>query len=94
MNKTIIVIFLATASTITLADQHVNGYIKHDGTYVQPYTRSTPDSSLSNNYSSQGNTNPYTGNRGSERNEYSNPPAYQQSPLYNPYESNYGRQRK
>ena len=61
MSKTIIAIFLVTASTVTLADQHVNGYIKRDGTYVQPYTRSTPDSSLSNNYSSQGNTNPYTG---------------------------------
>ena len=95
MNKTIPAIFLATVSTVALADKHVNGYTRKDGTYVQPYTRSTPDSNFSNNYSSQGNTNPSTGSRGSERNEYSNPPAYQQSsPLYNPYERNYDRQRR
>jgi len=40
---------------------HVNGYFKKNGTYVQPYYRSSPDSSPYNNYSYPGNTNPYTG---------------------------------
>ena len=38
--------------------------------------KSDSDNYRSNNYSSQGNTNPYTGEKGSQRNEYSNPPAY------------------
>lgn len=60
------------------ADQYVNGYIKQDGTYVQGYTRSTPDSSYNNNYSTRGNMNPYTGSYGS------NSPTYNdRSPSYN-----------
>jgi hypothetical protein len=40
---------------------HVNGYYRKDGTYVQPYVRSSPDGNPYNNYSYPGNTNPYTG---------------------------------
>jgi hypothetical protein len=42
----------------------VKGYTKKDGTYVAPYKRSTPDKSKDNNWSSKGNTNPYTGKKG------------------------------
>lgn len=48
-------------------DVYVNGYTRRDGTYVQPYYRTAPDSSRFNNYSSQGNTNPYTGRSGYEK---------------------------
>ena len=74
---------LAFAS-IASADEYVNGYFRKDGTYVQPHYRSSPNSTKMDNYSSQGNVNPYTGERGSQRNEYSNPPAYN-----NPYGSTY-----
>jgi hypothetical protein len=47
------------------ADQSVNGYTRQDGTYVAPYMRSEPNSTSSDNYSTRGNTNPYTGERGS-----------------------------
>ena len=43
---------------------NVNGYYRSNGTYVQPYHRSNPDSSRFNNYSTQGNSNPYTGKKG------------------------------
>lgn len=46
------------------ADKYVNGYQKSDGTYVQPYHRSDPNDSQSDNYSSKGNVNPYTGKKG------------------------------
>lgn len=46
------------------ADQYVNGYYRKDGTYVQSYHRSAPDDNFYNNYSSQGNTNPYKGKEG------------------------------
>jgi hypothetical protein len=46
---------------IGLAQVHVNGYYRSNGTYVLPYTRSSPDGNPYNNYSYPGNVNPYTG---------------------------------
>jgi hypothetical protein len=46
------------------SDVAVRGYYRSDGTYVQPHMRSAPDNTRSNNFSSRGNTNPYTGARG------------------------------
>lgn len=70
---------VALTATAAFADEYVNGYTRSDGTYVEPHYRSSPNQYRNDNYSSQGNTNPYTGERGSQRNEYSNPPAYNQS---------------
>lgn len=39
----------------------VRGYVKSNGTYVQPHMRSAPDGNFSNNWSTVGNVNPYTG---------------------------------
>lgn len=46
---------------LTFAQVSVRGYTKKNGTYVAPYTRSSPDKNPYNNYSYPGNTNPYTG---------------------------------
>jgi len=51
-------------------DQQVSGYTRSNGTYVEPYHRSAPDNTMYNNYSSQGNTNPYTGESGHVRPRY------------------------
>lgn len=48
----------------TLARASVRGYYRSSGTYVAPHYRSSPDSYRSNNYSSRGNYNPYTGKKG------------------------------
>jgi len=40
---------------------HVNGYTHANGTYVAPHMRSHPDGNFSNNWSTSGNVNPYTG---------------------------------
>lgn len=61
------------------ADKFVNGYTKKDGTYVQPHYRSDSNTVKYDNYSSQGNSNPYTGQQGYKPNEYSNPPSYNKS---------------
>lgn len=45
-------------------DVHVNPYYRHDGTYVQPHMRTAPDHNQYNNFSTQGNVNPYTGQQG------------------------------
>ena len=65
MKKLIILAFLFVSSIASVqADVWVNGYTNSYGTWVPGYYRSSPDSSFSNNYSSWGNTNPHTGQRG------------------------------
>jgi hypothetical protein len=44
-----------------LADEWVDPYFRSNGTYVNGYWRSDPDSNPYNNYSFPGNENPYTG---------------------------------
>lgn len=42
----------------------VKGYYRKDGTYVAPYKKTNPDQSKTNNWSTKGNINPYTGTKG------------------------------
>lgn len=56
------------------AQVHVRGYHRKDGTYVAPHYRSAPNSTRSDNYSSRGNLNPYTGQRGTV-DPYRSPPS-------------------
>lgn len=61
-------------TSIATADDWVNGYMRSDGTYVNGYYRTSPDSTTLNNYSTQGNVNPYTVQPGTK----------------SPYDSGYG----
>lgn len=45
---------------------HVKGYIRKDGTYVQPHYRSAPNGTKQDNWSTKGNVNPYTGEPGTK----------------------------
>jgi len=74
----ILIIFSLFLSFVS-ADVKVSGYYRKDGTYVQGYWRSDPDSNPYNNWSFPGNVNPYTGNVAS-----GNPETY----LRNYYDSN------
>ena len=67
--KKIIIGIIATLFIITstLDDTSVKGYYKSNGTYVQPHYRSSPNSTTSDNWSTSGNTNPYTGEKGTRR---------------------------
>jgi hypothetical protein len=56
---------IAVGTQASRADEYVSGYYRSNGTYVQPYMRSSPDNSVYNNYSYEGNLNPYTGQVGS-----------------------------
>lgn len=79
--KSIIALALAAAfATPALADQFVNGYVRKDGTYVAPHVRTTPNTVQYDNYSTRGNINPYTGQRGSERDT-----TYDYKPPKSPY---------
>ncbi|NQW69473.1 MAG: hypothetical protein HQ457_03740 [Betaproteobacteria bacterium] len=68
-----ILVLLALLLTIfsAFADTYVNGYTKKDGTYVNGYIRSSPNSTNTDNYSTQGNSNPYTGSQGTKAQDYS-----------------------
>lgn len=43
---------------------HVRGYYRKNGTYVQPHYRTRPNYTKSDNWSTKGNVNPYTGKAG------------------------------
>src|SRR5579864_4969899 len=45
---------------------HVHGYTKKNGTYVAPHERSKSDGNFSNNWSTKGNVNPFTGKAGTQ----------------------------
>ena len=79
---------LLFASSAAFADTYVNGYTKSDGTQVQGYERTNPNSTRSDNYSTQGNTNPYTGQAGTQSltppTQTYTPPVYTPAPVYRP----------
>ncbi|MDR0476635.1 MAG: hypothetical protein LBH14_01660 [Desulfobulbaceae bacterium] len=54
-------LFLATQA---MADEYVPGYTKENGTQVQGYHRTNPNYTQYDNYSTKGNRNPYTGEKG------------------------------
>ncbi|MCK9622173.1 MAG: hypothetical protein M0R47_16755 [Methylobacter sp.] len=67
----ILITILAFVASATAQAESVRGYTRRDGTYVAPHMRSSPDSSRYNNYGSQ----TYGG---SQRDEFSSAPAYNQ----------------
>jgi len=59
-----------TAKTSSGARDHVvHGYIRKNGTYVAPYHATNPNHTRNDNYSTQGNVNPYTGKAGTKPGE-------------------------
>lgn len=67
-SRALICVFALTAISLSAAakDTAVRGHFRKDGTYVQPYHRSSPNSTRLDNYSTQGNINPYSGKQGVE----------------------------
>lgn len=91
---------LLAMSASALADDSVNGYFRRDGTYVQPHMRSSPNSTTLDNFSTRGNTNPYTGTTGTRDPfqtynppSYTPPPVYQPTPIYQPQRNDIFRTR-
>jgi len=61
---TALLVFIAAVAA--LADVPVRGHMRN-GRYVRPHMRSNPDGNFWNNWSTIGNRNPYTGQRGTKR---------------------------
>lgn len=86
----LIAIFFVSTSLLLAKDVYVKGYTKSNGTYVAPHYRSSPDSTVRNNYSYKGNNNPYTGETGDNyyrsspsSDYYGTTPSVTKSPSYN-----------
>lgn len=82
MNRAIVALGVFFALTASAVDARggtvsVHGYVTKNGTYVAPYHRTAPDSTKLNNWSTQGNVNPYTGQPGTK-------PAYPAQRAYVP----------
>lgn len=67
-----LVILLITTINCLYSQVRVSGYTRKNGTYVAPHTRSSPNSSIYDNYSYKGNINPYNGTVGTRTYEYEN----------------------
>jgi hypothetical protein len=62
--------FLLSISTFGQSKKnstYVKSYTKKDGTTVKAHYKSKPDKTTNNNYSTKGNTNPYTGKKGTKK---------------------------
>lgn len=62
----LIVLFFTTALSFAQSQVWVSGYTRSNGTYVQGHYRTSPDYTRNNNWSTQGNVNPYTGKAGTQ----------------------------
>ena len=60
-------LLLTITASFASADTYVQGYYKSDGTYVAPHYRSDPNYTKRDNWSTEGNYNPYTGKAGTKR---------------------------
>ena len=49
---------------LSFSQVYVNGYLKKNGTYVEPHYRTEPNHTILDNWSTKGNINPYTGKEG------------------------------
>lgn len=88
--KRLIAITVLLAASSSFADTYVQGHTRSDGTYVQPHHRSDANSTKNDNYSTQGNTNPYTGQAGTKAPDNS---GYQQPAYNNPYDTSNQRRQ-
>ena len=59
-------ILFAAANSCAQTSTYVSGYTNSNGTYVQGYNRTTPNTTRNDNYSTVGNVNPYTGSYGTK----------------------------
>lgn len=90
MRKLILAVAFAAVAMPAVAQVHVRGYVRSDGTYVAPSVRTAPNSVRSDNWSTQGNVNPYNGQQGTQNPypTFNTPrtPSYNPTPLVQPFQ--------
>lgn len=78
-------IVLVAAPALAGGPTYTRGYTRSNGTYVAPHYSSAPDSTKTNNWSSKGNINPYTGEAGT-KDPYAPSTTYKPYQPYQPYD--------
>ena len=63
----LVIVCYVFSGNILLADDYVNGYYKKNGTYDKGHYRSSPNSTKKDNFTTDGNKNPYTGEKGTKK---------------------------
>lgn len=96
--KSILGIAILVLSASAVAQVFVRPYVDREGNYHEGHMRSAPNERRSDNYNAQNNpyggVNPYTGQRGSQRDEYSSPPVYNQGrERHDTYDNQYQQPR-
>ena len=66
-----VVFLFVSVLSYAQSQTRVNGYYKKDGTYVQSHIRQTPNKTNHDNWSTQGQSNPYNGTQGTRAKDYS-----------------------
>jgi hypothetical protein len=67
MRKILIGLAICGLASLSFAgDTYVSGYTKSNGTYVSGHYRSSSNGTTSDNWTTKGNTNPYTGKKGTK----------------------------
>ena len=64
MRPVFLVLALTCAALPARAQSYHQGYMNPNGVYVQPHYQTMPNNTTSDNWSTQGNVNPYTGQPG------------------------------
>lgn len=67
MKKIILILALLFVCSTANAQVRVKSYLKRDGTFVPTHIRTLPNSTTSDNYSTKGNFNPYSGKKGTRQ---------------------------
>lgn len=71
-----VLVFSVAKGQTNYNSRYQSGYIKSNGTYVYPHMKTTINSTNTDNYSTKGNTNIYTGTSGSRARDYSPASSY------------------
>lgn len=80
MKLVLAILLVALVGEVSAAGtKSVRPHIRKDGTYVEGHYRSAPNQQRFDNFGARNSIyggNPYTGKRGSQRDEFGTPPAY------------------
>jgi hypothetical protein len=80
--KIVTTVLIATFAASAWAQTYVKPHVRKDGTYVEGHVRSAPNKTDADNYGTKGNTNPYTGQAGTNEPTYGQPAPRYQAPSY------------
>jgi len=69
MSRIFLLITIGAIALPAFGTTRVHGYSKKDGTYVSPHSRTSPNGTQRDNWSSKGNINPNTGKEGTREPE-------------------------